>query len=107
VRPIAEADRIAERVFSSLERETLRSLPASERLTAFFTCWTLEEAYAKGLSQGLSLRLNAFDVPLRPGDASRSSGRWLQAFSPRPGYQAALAAEGLKCEWQRRTWSWS
>jgi 4'-phosphopantetheinyl transferase len=97
VRPIPEADRIAERMFSLQERERLHRLPDSERLPAFFTAWTLKEAYVKGLGHGLLMNDAA---------PSRSGAWWSCAFSPRPGYQAALAVQGQECQWWLGTWTW-
>jgi 4'-phosphopantetheinyl transferase len=108
VRPIAEADRIAERMFSPRERETLRCLPASERLPSFFRAWTLKEAYLKALGEGLSGPLHTVGVPLltNSGGPVACGGWWFCAFSPRPGYQAALAVEGGECQWWLGTWKW-
>lgn len=51
-------------VFSAREQEELAEIPEDEKAEAFLRGWTRKEAFAKGCGAGLSLDLNAFDVPL-------------------------------------------
>jgi 4'-phosphopantetheinyl transferase len=105
---------IAERFFSRREVAALRSLPAEAQSAAFFACWTRKEAYVKAHGQGLSLRLDRFDVSLAPGepaallrteDDPAEAMRWsLRELVPGPGYAGALAAEGQT--WRLRCWQW-
>jgi 4'-phosphopantetheinyl transferase len=84
VRPLADWDAIAERMFTPQETRVLRGLPETERLEAFFTCWTRYEARIKASSEALD---RARDLP--------SSGEWtLRTLRPVPGYLAAVAVEG-------------
>lgn len=113
VRPVPEADQIAERFFSARENAVLCSLPARLKDEAFFTCWTRKEAFIKASGKGLSLPLDRFDVSLEPGepamllsvrDKPHESHRWsLRQLIPAPGYVAALAVQGhgwRLCCWQ-------
>jgi 4'-phosphopantetheinyl transferase len=114
VKPLSDADHIAERFFSAREGATLRALPEGERQRAFFACWTRKEAYIKATGDGLSRPLDEFDVSLGPGCPARlervagapeEAARWsLAALEPAEGYEAALAIEGplgrLSC------WEW-
>lgn len=63
LRPVA-AGRIARRYFSPAETRWLERLPEAARQHAFFRLWTLKEAAAKALGQGLAGNLArlAFDV---------------------------------------------
>jgi 4'-phosphopantetheinyl transferase len=104
IRPVEDADRIAERFFSVPEREALRDVPFAARLDAFFTCWTRKEAYVKARGEGLGYPLDRFAVSVTPGTTARlwSAGadeqeiaRWSLAGLPQAeGYVAALAVEG-------------
>lgn len=102
VRHIPEAEQMAERFFSALERDVLRSLPPSQRQVAFFNCWTRKEAYIKAIGDGLLHPLDQFDVSLAPGEPARllsvagqEDSHWfIQALTPAPGYVAAVAIEG-------------
>ena len=105
-------EQIAQRFFSPHEVAQLNSLPPNLRQEAFFNCWTRKEAYIKARGEGLTLRLDQFDVSLAPGepaalldtkDDPQEASRWsLRELVPGPGYVAALAAEGYN--WQLRCW---
>ena len=96
-------ERIGRRFFSAPEAESLLSLPSSERMEAFFRCWTRKEAFIKAIGEGLSFPLKDFDVSLLPGDApmivrihgdASAAARWsLFDLDAPPGYAAALAVE--------------
>jgi 4'-phosphopantetheinyl transferase len=114
IRPDRSNEQIAEQFFSSLELAALCALPPGLRVEAFFNCWTRKEAYIKARGEGLTLPLDQFDVSLAPGepaallythDDPKEASRWsLQSLAPRPGYIAALAAEGHG--WRIQCWHW-
>ena len=66
---------VAEQLFSPAERAKLAALGEIDGRRAFFNCWARKEAFVKGLGQGLSYPLDAFEVSL--GDDARlcSGGR--------------------------------
>jgi len=87
IRPLAEADAIAERFFASGERLAYSAFTPSERPTGFLRIWTRKEALAKGLGAGLS-------APLEKLDASAPPRGWsIESFSPQPGFIGALAVQ--------------
>ncbi|HEX3272216.1 MAG TPA: 4'-phosphopantetheinyl transferase superfamily protein [Ktedonobacterales bacterium] len=106
---------IAERLFAPREAAALRILPRSYQTEAFFTCWTLKEAYVKARGAGLQTPLNQFEVALTPGqltallfDATdqRAASRWsLQSLDVGGDYAAALAVEGRG--WRLQRWVWT
>ena len=104
---------VAERFFSPHERRVLRSLAPARAAEAFFAIWTRKEAYIKGKGEGLSLRLDAFDVSageppaiLRSDDDPQDAQRWrLVDLGPLREYAAALAVENGGCRVAR--WQWS
>lgn len=55
---------IARSTFSDAEVQALEQGDASDRLSAFFRCWTRKEAVVKALGCGLSIPLNNFTVPI-------------------------------------------
>ncbi len=89
---------VAEHVFSPAELRTLRALPPSQQTIGFFNCWTRKEAFLKARGDGLSGRLDSFDVSLLPGEPAallRGCDGWsVQSLEPMPGYQAAVVAQG-------------
>ena len=70
VHPIPDAEQIAARFFSKYENAVLRELPESQRLEAFFNCWTRKEAFIKAIGDGLTSSLgpiSSFAGPRRTG----------------------------------------
>lgn len=114
IRPIEEAEQIAERFFSARENVVFTSLDPAVRDQAFFNCWTRKEAYIKARGEGLSLPLDQFDVTLAPGEpplllATRpdadEAARWkLWSMTPASGFVGALCVEGH--DWQPICWRW-
>ena len=104
VREDIETDKLAERFFSTRERESLRALPQEKRVAAFFRCWSCKEAFLKAQGVGLSRSLNSFDVDVNVGHPARllatrpdptEAGRWsLRELAVAEGYAAAVALEG-------------
>jgi 4'-phosphopantetheinyl transferase len=115
LRPMPDAEQIAERFFSESERVALRAIPGEAKVDAFFNCWTRKEAYIKATGDGLSMPLDRFDVTLAPGEPAamlRAEGgpdaalRWtLVHLDPAAGYVGALAIEGR--DWQVQSSAWS
>ena len=114
IRQDLDIDAIGRQFFSSREIEAISALPQSERLHAFFNCWTRKEAYLKATGKGLAVPLDQFDVSVGPGgpaelirtavDAEESS-RWsLASIDAGAGYVGALAVEGHG--WSLRRWQW-
>jgi 4'-phosphopantetheinyl transferase len=62
IRMDVATENIAVRFFSDNERRGLASVPPVLQREAFFACWTRKEAYVKARGDGLSLRLEQFDV---------------------------------------------
>ncbi len=103
VHPLPDAEQIAARFFSPGENAAWQALPESQRLEAFFNCWTRKEAYLKACGDGLARPLDQFEVSLVPGEVARllrvqgqaeeTARWWLQALEPADGYIAALAVE--------------
>jgi 4'-phosphopantetheinyl transferase len=114
LRPLDRVNDIAARHFSSGEQLALRRVPLDARVRAFFTYWTLKEAYLKARGTGLSGSLAEFVVP----SALEEPGRVPELFScrdpercwtlrrlePGPGYVGGLAVEGKGC--CLRQWEW-
>src|SRR2546425_829294 len=94
---------IAARSFSHRENEAYRDLDPRDKLLGFYNCWTRKEAFVKALGDGLSHRLDRFDVSLAPSEPAMilrvdqtpgDSCSWrLESFSPAPGFVGAVVAE--------------
>ena len=98
-------EEVAESHFAPAEFRELLSLPEAKRPQAFFNCWTRKEAYVKALGAGLQIPLGSFEVSIRPGqpvEFLRGAGTaWrLLSFSPAPGFQGAVAYEGVPADAQ-------
>ena len=92
---------MADHYFSEAEVQYLLALPESERMRAFFSSWTLKEAYikAKGSGQSESLDSFSFDIARLPGEIGFQSekepdgGSWdFRLFHWLENFTIALAA---------------
>jgi 4'-phosphopantetheinyl transferase len=111
---------IARRFFSAAEVDYLSALPSHLYAEAFFSCWTMKEAYLKACGKGLAVPLNSFsvlpttdpahtpvdllDLRVASSDTVRAA-RWsLYTLRLAPGYAGALALEGTG--WRLSQWQW-
>ncbi len=108
-----EVEPLARRFFSPHEQNQLIGLSPTEKVEAFFRCWTRKEAYIKATGDGLSLPLTQFDVSLEPGSSdalaatrpnSSEARQWLLTeVSAGPGYTGAICVRGR--DWKLKSWS--
>jgi 4'-phosphopantetheinyl transferase len=71
VRPLKDADDIADRFFSRTESAGLKALAPAEKPSAFFNLWTRKEAWLKATGEGLSDSLNQVEVSFLPKEKAR------------------------------------
>jgi len=105
--------RVAEQFFSPEEIAALHDLPPLRRCDAFFTLWTVKEAYLKAMGGGLGIPLNRFNatafvtrqvVSLSLHGESVGDKSWrIQRLRPGAGYVGAVAAED---PFQLNCWDW-
>ncbi len=105
-RPLPDLDNIAQRFFAPSEAAQLCHLPAPARPAAFYRCWTRKEACIKAWGGGLTIPLDRFVVSIQDHSADQpleiaisddplEASHWsMRAFTPAPGYIAAVVAEG-------------
>jgi 4'-phosphopantetheinyl transferase len=101
IRSLQEIEAIAHRHFCAEETTDLLSVPAAERESTFFRCWTRKEAFIKAIGDGLAMPLNSFRVSLKVDDPaelvhiegeSATATDWkLHEIIPTSGYICALA----------------
>jgi 4'-phosphopantetheinyl transferase len=116
IRQNTNAMELAERFFSPQEVHWLRSQPASEQVSSFYSCWTAKEAYIKAHGEGLAMPLSSFGVLPAPGGAGSSlqlnvydhpeqAGRWsVWRLEMGTSLRAALAIEGESCRVRLGQW---
>jgi 4'-phosphopantetheinyl transferase len=103
LRPMDDAEALAERFFSPEECGDLMSVPVEQRNAAFFACWTRKEAFVKAVGAGLTLSLKSFRVSVLAGDQARllrndHEGKWtLVDLRPPDEYRGAVAVQGGDC----------
>ncbi|GAA4352179.1 hypothetical protein GCM10023165_41040 [Variovorax defluvii] len=66
LRPMPDAEALAETYFSPAERRALAALPPEAREHAFLCCWTRKEACLKATGMGLSVDTRSFEVGVSP-----------------------------------------
>lgn len=103
IRPMLQMGGVAGTVFSKDEQEYLAGCADAARTSAFFTLWTLKEAYIKATGLGMSAPLRQISIDpqgLRVRDESRpdpenDARQWLfDSWQPTPDHALALACEG-------------
>lgn len=104
LRPVPEAEGIAQRWFTRREHSELLAVPAARRDEAFLRGWTRKEAYVKAVGDGLAHDVARIDVSLEEanlpalravdGDPDAAAGWSLPALPPIDGYLTALVVEG-------------
>lgn len=98
-----DRDDVATHCFSKAEQDAYLALAESDRTKGFFNCWTRKEALVKAIGDGLSIPLDGFDVTLTPGEPAKilslgstpghECGWEMHAFTPKPGFAAAVVIE--------------
>jgi phosphopantetheinyl transferase len=102
IRMDVATENIAVRFFSDKERRDLASVPPVLQREAFFACWTRKEAYVKARGDGLSLRLEQFDVSF----LKKRSRVSLKLGMILPKWTAGPCAHGREDAVTKRHWSW-
>jgi 4'-phosphopantetheinyl transferase len=101
LRPVRDADGIAERFFSPAEKAGLQTLPARQKSAAFFNLWTRKEAWLKATGEGITERLDRVEASYLPGEPARflnllgdteaTRQWWLMELMPAGGFVGAVA----------------
>jgi len=100
LRPRCNALALAERFFAAAEAAQLQDLPEPARERAFIALWCAKEAILKAHGHGISYGLDRLTFGLDgahwhllhcEGELGRAEDWTVHAFTPLPGYQAALA----------------
>ena len=101
VRPIPDAQELADRLFSPREADHVRSIDDGSNAQAFLTLWTRKESYVKALGEGLSMPLESFEVlatdeagVVRPRHPQGGLPFVLASLGDLPGYVGAVAVSG-------------
>ena len=103
---------LAERYYAPAEFAHLRMLRGAALQSAFFTIWTLKEAFVKAIGLGLRFPLETFSFELdgdrlvrfHPPPTLPGSWRFVQ-FAPTDRHRGALAVEGTAdCRFQIADW---
>jgi 4'-phosphopantetheinyl transferase len=101
LRPVRHCDEIAERYFSTGERDAVGAAEPALRSAAFLRCWTAKEAVLKAIGTGLGHPLQTFDtsavdplgawIELPARNEVRPLRCWLVPMAPYDGYVGAVA----------------
>jgi 4'-phosphopantetheinyl transferase len=103
LRPMPDAEKLANRFFCTGEFEAIASLPQERKKDAFFHIWTFKEAYLKANGEGLiglesvevSLNYQHSNALLNIKNNSQISAGWsCIKLLPALGYVGALVVEG-------------
>ncbi len=109
IRTLDDRDDVAREVFGTAEQAALARVPDAAKTVAFFNAWTRKEAIIKATGEGFSADLKHIAVTLTPGAPATVNEyprlhQWqLFAFTPVPGYVAAVALESgdaVQLDWR-------
>ncbi|HVP16116.1 MAG TPA: 4'-phosphopantetheinyl transferase superfamily protein [candidate division Zixibacteria bacterium] len=95
IHKIPDVEKIVARIFP--KGENFETLPNSQKLNAFFNCWTRTEACAKAVGTGLAQSFDGFDASLTREEPACPSSWFITSFAPAPDYTASLVVEGHNC----------
>ena len=91
---------LAAYALAPIERHRIAALDADAARDAFFTIWTLKEAYVKALGQGFTIPPDSFWIDWQNGEpclGGRGEGmtQWrFQVWHPTPDHRLAFAQKG-------------
>ena len=108
LRPLPDAQKIAQRFFCAQEYEHICTLPLQAQQKAFFQIWTAKEAYLKATGDGLAgleqveVSVNAMQLTRIAGDAQAASRWTLHHLSPAANSIATIAVANRG--WQLKYW---
>ncbi|AOY82850.1 4'-phosphopantetheinyl transferase superfamily protein [Moorena producens JHB] len=107
LRPMPDAEQLAQRFFSPQEYAVICSVSEEQKHKAFFQGWTSKEAYLKAIGEGLA-GLEQVEVSVNPAEPTallsinkdpQAVYRWsIAGLTPAPGYFASLVVE--RKDWQ-------
>ncbi len=93
-----EAQKLAQRMFGSSERDAVTAASEDSRIETFLGFWTLKEAYVKAIGKGLSQPLDQFSFDLEKASIRFDNAgiddpaRWrFERYRPGPDHLMALA----------------
>lgn len=106
IRPSVDANALSARFFTRNESESIASLPADERVEAFFRVWVRKEAYLKAACGRVPAGLSKCEVSTDAADPrvlatefeAADSLRQLMDVPVHQGYLAALAVLGDRAD---------
>jgi 4'-phosphopantetheinyl transferase len=97
IREIDDISSVAQYSFSPDEFSRWQSLPANQKVIAFYRCWSRKEAYLKAIGEGIAQRLQKFDVAFEtdtpPGILRGAEGSWTLIDASCEAYAAAIACD--------------
>ncbi|MCR4806674.1 MAG: 4'-phosphopantetheinyl transferase superfamily protein [Lachnospiraceae bacterium] len=91
---------LAQRFFSKEENHSLAGLTKEEREKAFFSLWSLKEAYIKAEGKGLSIPLDSFSILLKGSEiklyieGEEKEGYSFRQYDGWDGYALSVCAMG-------------
>jgi 4'-phosphopantetheinyl transferase len=100
IEPLKDMESIARHFFAPTEQRALFQLSKPERTRGFYECWTRKEAVIKCTGEGITRRLDSFEVAFGPNiepkllrlDQVQEPPWQVASFDPHPGYIAAIAS---------------
>ncbi len=104
---------VARSNFTDVEFQWLKTQRSSERLSAFYSCWTRKEAVVKADGIGIGYGLDRFEIPFdASGDtgfaqvhdpSGRLAGLHVQGFVPLEGFCGAVSVRSARpvVQWYR------